>query len=76
MKNAGMSFCIRAVKTLSNADVGELTDWMDAYVQAGMTADQAAASAVADLLASVEAERADLVLLLRAQHPQCFRRES
>lgn len=75
MNNAKLSFCLRAVKTLCDTDLGTLTDSIEAYVQAGMPAAEAAPAAVADLRAAVLAEREDLVQLLRAQHPGCFSKQ-
>lgn len=72
MSNLRMAFCMRAVKTLCDEDLGALTDGIEAYVQAGMPNAQAAPAAVRDLTAAVEAERCEMALLLRAQHPQCF----
>lgn len=72
LSNSNLSFCIRAVKTLSNYDTDALTESMEAYVRAGMPMSEACPAAVADLLATITSEREEMVRLVHEQHPQCF----
>ncbi len=67
-----MSFCLKAVKTLSNQDLGALTDGIESYVKAGMAAKAAERAAVTDLLEQVNGERGEVIGLLRAQHADVF----
>lgn len=75
MSNSNVSFCVRAVKTLSNFDIDALTQSMEAYFMAGMPMSKAGPAAVSDLLATVISEREEMVRLVREQHPQCFLRQ-
>lgn len=67
-----LSFCLRAIQTLGGQDLDALTAAIETYVKAGMETEKAEAAAVDDLLAAVASDRAELVALLREQHPQQF----
>jgi N12 class adenine-specific DNA methylase/predicted RNA methylase len=67
-----LSFCIKAVKTLDDDDLGTLTDAIEAYMKGGMATEAAERAAVDDILASVAQERAELTALLRQQHADQF----
>ena len=67
-----LSFCLKAATTLTEGDLGQITDAIEAYVRGGMDTEQAESMAVGDLMAQVMIERTDMTALLRQQHPDLF----
>lgn len=67
-----LSFCVKAATSLHDSDLATLTDSIEHYVKAGMSAEQAELAAVDDMLASLKAERDETVAALREQHPDLF----
>ena len=68
-----LSFCLKAATTLNDQDLATITDGIEAYVRAGMATELAEVSTVDDMLAAVQAEHAEMVGLLKAQHPDLFK---
>ena len=64
-----MSFCLKAIKTLNDSDLGALTDGIESYVKAGMETQAAERAAVNDMLAQVAEDRKELMGLIEQQHP-------
>lgn len=67
-----MSFCVRAATTLHANDLDALTSSIETYTASGVPIAKAEAMAVADVLAQLTAERAEMDALLRQQHPDAF----
>ena len=69
---AKLSFCVKAATSLDDQDLATITQSIEHYQRAGMSAEQAESAAVGDMIAAVTAERGDMVKTLRTQHPDLF----
>ena len=69
-----LSFCLKAVKTLGDADLAALTERIETYRAQGVQAGQSEQAAVDDLIAQLQAEQAELLGDLRQQHGDLFMR--
>ena len=64
--------CRSVALNMQQADVDQLLDGIDRYTKAGMSQPEAQRTAANELLASIEADRAEVMDAVRAQHPSLF----
>jgi hypothetical protein len=67
-----LSFCLKAVTTLNDADLAAVTERIETYRAQGVQAGQSEQAAVDDLIAQVQAEQLELLGDLRQQHGDLF----
>lgn len=72
MTSMRMSFCVKAATGLYPQDLEALTTSIETYARNGVNSRQAEAMAVDDLMAGIAAERAEIMALAKAQHPDAF----
>jgi len=68
-----LSFCVKAAKDLNAQDLDAITASIEHYQRAGMDTTAAETAAIDDLMASIKADRTEMVGHLRDQHQDLFK---